>query len=411
MRVGRTLEGAAPGPSRAGHGSTASLMTPASLQRPSPWTLRGTFALTGIVNTILGPVLPWLSTRWALSDRLAGLLFTFEFAGALLGGVASGWIAARWGTGRTMGVGMTLMVVGTLTTALGPFAVLASGLFIAGLGLGFVIPSMNLLVAKLEPHRRAAALSALNLSWGVGAMTWPIVVYVLHPFVGMTPILLVLGACLAFGARQLWRLPMASAHDGRPVLEPERQGWSIAALLGTLIVVYSGVEMAIGGWVTEYGRRIADLTTAQPGQISAAMFWGGLTIGRAGVAVRLSDRHANHALFAGLLVTACSMPLLLLSRSAALLAVSAMCAGFGMAPVFPVTIVSVARDCAPRVASALIALASLGGATLPWVVGVVSDATGSLTLGLAVLLWLVLALIGGHALRVVLEGREAEESI
>jgi fucose permease len=71
-----------------------------------------------------------------------------------------------------------------------------------------------------------------------------------------------------------------------------------------------------------------------------------------------------------------------------------------MAPVFPVTIAAVARTCSPRVASALIATAALGGATIPWIVGAVSAATGSLTLGLATLLALVLLLAGGHTVRV-----------
>jgi fucose permease len=83
-----------------------------------------------------------------------------------------------------------------------------------------------------------------------------------------------------------------------------------------------------------------------------------------------------------------------------LLAAGALCAGIGMAPVFPVTIAAVARACSPRIASALIATAALGGATVPWLVGAVSAATGSLALGLATLLVLLMLLAAGHAMRV-----------
>jgi fucose permease len=378
--------------------------------RPSFWTLHGSFVLTGIVNTILGPVLPWLTTRWGLSDLAAGALFSAEFAGGLFGGVASGWIAARWGTGRTMGAGMILMALGVSASALGPLPLVAAGMFGAGVGLGFVIPSMNLLVVRLEPARAAAALAALNLSWGVGAMGWPIAVALLQPVVGGGPVLLVLAACLALAALPLGRMPVPAStgeHESRGY--PARAG-PTAVLLGALIVLYSGVEMAIGGWVTEYGRRITDAATAQGGQISAAMFWGGLTLGRAGIAVRLADRYANHALFTGLVLATGSVPLMLLSANGAWLAGSAICAGLGMAPVFPVTIAAVARRCPPRTASALIAAAGLGGATVPWIVGSVSDATGSLTLGLAVLFVLLLVLIAGQAARVSLDGRARRSS-
>jgi fucose permease len=74
-----------------------------------------------------------------------------------------------------------------------------------------------------------------------------------------------------------------------------------------------------------------------------------------------------------------------------------------MAPVFPVTIAAVARSCDARVGAVLIALASLGGAAVPWLVGAVSDATGSLRAGLATLLVLLVVLIAGHALRVSIE--------
>jgi FHS family glucose/mannose:H+ symporter-like MFS transporter len=372
----------------------------AGAERPSAWTIHGAFVLTGVVNTILGPVLPWLATRWALSDRMAGTLFTAEFAGGLVGGVASGWIAARWGSGRTMGAGMMLMALGVAATALGPWPVVVMGMAVAGLGLGFVIPPMNLLVARLEPARAAGALSALNLSWGVGAMTWPIGLAVLQPIAGTVVVLLILAAALAISAMRLAAVATGAVATHHPAARATSGSASIVVLFGILIVFYSGVEMAIGGWVTEYARRMEDLGSARPGQVSAALFWGGLTLGRAGIALRLPDLQANPAVFTGLAIVAGALSLLLLSSSGIGLAASALFAGVGLSPVFPVTIAAVARTCSPRVASALIALAALGGATVPWLVGAISEATASLAFGLAALVALVLVLIGGHALRV-----------
>src|SRR3989442_1650438 len=38
------------------------------------------FVLTGVMTTLLGPMLPVFSARWSLSDSQAGYLFTAHFA-------------------------------------------------------------------------------------------------------------------------------------------------------------------------------------------------------------------------------------------------------------------------------------------------------------------------------------------
>ena len=123
------------------------------------------FILTGIVNTLLGPVLPWLAARWSLSDAAAGLLFSVQFAGGLAGGLVSGAIASRAGAGRTMGAGHLMMAIGLAAVAVGGFHVGIAGMALSGLGLGFVIPTTNLMAARLEPERTAAGLGAVNLCW------------------------------------------------------------------------------------------------------------------------------------------------------------------------------------------------------------------------------------------------------
>jgi fucose permease len=298
-----------------------------------------------------------------------------------------------------MAAGMLLMAAGVAAIVVAPWPGVAAAMGTAGVGLGFVIPSMNLLVARLEPARASAALSALNLSWGAGAMSWPVTIAILQPMLGAAAVLVALAGVLAAGAVRLAVIrPDPAAVQERAVVARSSPAGMIV-LFAALIVAYSGVEMAIGGWVTEYGRRIAEMPSARTGQFAAAMFWAGLTLGRAGIAWRLTDRRADPALFVGLAVVAAALTALL-TLPASLLAAGALCAGIGMAPVFPVTIAAVARTCSPRVASALIATAALGGATIPWIVGAVSAATGSLTLGLATLLALVLLLAGGHTVRV-----------
>ena len=55
-----------------------------------------------MATTLLGPLLPLLASRWALSDASAGALFTAQFSGQLTATTLSTLITARLGERRTL---------------------------------------------------------------------------------------------------------------------------------------------------------------------------------------------------------------------------------------------------------------------------------------------------------------------
>ena len=55
------------------------------------------FLPTGILTTLLGPMLPILMARWAMNDTQAGNLFLVQFLASLTGVQISGVQLARWG--------------------------------------------------------------------------------------------------------------------------------------------------------------------------------------------------------------------------------------------------------------------------------------------------------------------------
>src|SRR5258708_20494236 len=69
------------------------------------------FILAGAATIILGPVLPILISRWSLPDEQAGLLFTFQFCGNLLGIAALGPLVSSQGSERTFGIAFSLVSV------------------------------------------------------------------------------------------------------------------------------------------------------------------------------------------------------------------------------------------------------------------------------------------------------------
>jgi len=359
------------------------------------------FVVTGFVTTVLGPVLPWLTARWLLSDAAAGALFTIQFTGSIVAGALSGLIVERIGSSATLSAGYGLMAAGLAGLALGERASGTLAIGVAGVGLGFVVPTTNLIVARLTPDRAAASLGALNFCWGLGAATWPVIVARFSPVPGVRVALLLVSVLLfAMAVR------MASARFQVQVLReatgstPGASSWRRLTIFGLCIAIYSGVESAFGGWITEYTRRLTVDATAMRWETAASAFWGGLAGGRGLVAVGLARRFENVAIFSGLaLVGAAIATLLVVSGLSPVFAVAVAC-GLGLAPSFPVTMAALSREVPTNVAQPMVALGSVGAATVPWLVGAISSRTGSLSSGLSALLALLAALVVLHALRV-----------
>lgn len=356
------------------------------------------FILTGIVTTLLGPILPWLATRWSLSDASAGFLFTLQFCGGFAGGMASGSIAARLGESRALASGFVCMSAGVLAIGLGAREVGATGVLTTGLGFGVVIPLTNLMVARLQPRRPAAALGALNLAWGAGALVWPVGVAAAGLMTGTRVLAVILSALLAAMALRL----AAPGEQGSGVVSSSesigRESYRPLVLFGVIFPLYVGTEAALGGWLTEYARRLGG--AAPVWGFTTAAFWTGLTLGRALLALAVPASREAGAAASGLFLATGSVAGLLLAGDERFAIVCAAGAGLGLSPMFPVTVAALAREDPGRAGGPLIALGSVGGAGFPWLVGIVSAWTGSLRAGLSLLLATCGAMLILHFFRI-----------
>src|SRR6202051_297872 len=134
------------------------------------------FLPTGILTTLLGPMLPLLLARWAMNDTQAGNLFLVQFLAMLFGVQLSGVLLTRWGYRPAFLAGLLLMAGGVATLYLGSHLQGLISVAMYGLGLGLIVPTDNLLIAELSTGveanssagSRASAVSLLNFFWGVG---------------------------------------------------------------------------------------------------------------------------------------------------------------------------------------------------------------------------------------------------
>jgi MFS transporter, FHS family, glucose/mannose:H+ symporter len=213
-------------------------------------------------------------------------------------------------------------------------------------------------------------------------------------------LLLVSLLLLAMAALAAWaRFPVHALREVAGV--PLRLwSWRRVTILGLCIALYSGVESAFGGWIAEYTRRLGVDSPALRWETAASAFWGGLAAGRGLAWVGLARRLENAAVFSGLGLVVLAIASLLLISGSPLVFVVAAVAGLGLAPVFPVTLAALAREIPPKVAQPMVALGSLGAATVPWLVGAISSRTGSLSAGLGALVALLGVLVLLHVTRI-----------
>ncbi len=365
-------------------------MTPASGHSRAEWALLHLgFIFTGIVTTILGPILPLLASQWSLSDAKAGSLFTAQFLGALFGGLFTSVMIPRRGYRFVLAVGFLGMAAGI--GCLG-FSRWPSGWFatlIYGTGLGFVLPSTNLYVSEAMPRPRAASLSILNLSWGIGAVACPLLVSLLEPCAGLPRLLTSLGILLALFALAFSLLKLATSPQQKLASDASHRRLRLGAhawALAALFFLYVGAENALSGWVSTYAKRIG--TPAQGlWVITPSVFWGGLLLGRALAPLLLRVLAETKLAAAGLLLASCGTLTVLLSTTLPGIRFGAGIAGLGLAPLFPIYIAWLGQEFgaeAQRLGGVMFGLASCGGATLPWLVGAVSTSFASLHSGLTV---------------------------
>ena len=399
--------------------------------------LHAGFVVAGMATTLLGPMMPLLMARWSLTDAAAGALFTAQFSGQTLSTIGSTWLTARLGDRPTLALGMAMTSAGIAVMALVPWPYGAAAAFGYGLGLGLVLPLTNFIVAALRPARAAASLSLLNVSWGVGAVLWPLVVRLsmaavpsaVAPLAALTALTAALAAVL-YADRQAWPVrggakaaaaaggeqppaPVAAAAPApgaapAPVPAPApgppavargpAVGWLVAGFAAASYL-YVGAEASIGGWIAEFTRRTGPLL-GTAWTLAPTAFWGAETLGRLAAPLVLRRTSEARLLTAGLLVAAAAVILLVTADQVGAAMAGAALAGAGLAPIFPLILAAMNRQVAPvapQLMGPLFAMGGLGGATLPWVVGLTSTRTGSLQSGLVVPLVALAGIMALHA--------------
>lgn len=355
-----------------------------------PLLLHAGFVLTGVVTTLLGPLLPALTERWMLQDREAGRLLALQFGGSTGGVLLSSVLLPRLGLRRTLVLGFGAMAAGVAGLGLGARAAGLASIAVYGVGLGLAIPATNVAVAEAHPARAAAALNVLNFVWGLGATAWPFGArLMLHArgAAGLDALVALALTLVVLAVSFAWvpvTGPAAPRHADRAPEAAPPSGWRLPVAFGLLFFLYVGTENAVAGWAALHAQRLAE-SASSDWVLTPALFWAALLVGR-GVAPWLLDRLDEIRLaLAGLGLASAGAALLLVASDPRVAVGAVGLVGLGLASVFPIVIALMSKTfggASRRVAGWMFALAGLGGAALPWLVGALSTAFGGLRAGL-----------------------------
>lgn len=353
------------------------------------------FIALGLMMSSLGPTLPGLAEQTQSQLSEISILFTARAFGFLVGALVMGQLFDRLRGHKVMAAAICLLA---LILALVPLVPKLALLTILMLAFGFFEPGIdvgaNTLIVWLHRDKVGPFMNGLHFFFGVGAFISPIIVaWVITTTDGIAWAYWILALLIVLPALFIARLPSPTM----PPLVQEKGGgrvrWGLVGLIAFFFFLYGGAEIAFGGWIFTYATA-QELLTAGTAALLTSAFWGSLTVGRL-LSIPIARVWRNRRIiFVDLIGCLVSVGILLLwPQSVTAVWIGTIGLGLSMASVFPTTLSLAERhlNVSGQITSYFFVGASLGGMTIPWIIGQRFESVGPLQTMMIILACLLAA--------------------
>ena len=369
---------------------------------------------------MLGPALPTLAAAWGLADARSGFLLFIQPVSGIVGAL----LCTRNLFRSIVGGGVSL-VAGLLLFGVGRYAFAHLALALTGFGFGLLLTAGNILCGQMgsDDRDRARRLALLNFAWGVGAIISAPIFNAFrqagHPFAFFWSLAGVIAVVALLCGAGLKAILPAARGEQRPAILPV----PVRVLFAVAVLLYSGMEDAISGWLPTYTKRLLHLAgsgnAATFSAYAATAFFAAEVLGRLAMLPVLA-RFRQRTIYAGALALLLGSMLVVVAwpwfphgsaSSVAAIGMAAIAAGLGVAPVYPLILAMLmGRARTEHGLGWVFAAGGIGGGTLPWLSGAVSGFAGG---GMAVrwsFLVPVAAAVALLALRPRLQGANSAQT-
>lgn len=342
------------------------------------------FLLSGLCAISSGIIVSILQEKYRFSYSVSGTLLSLMSIGNMLASFVAGILPGKFGPKKSVLLLSSGYFVGYLLMAFfGNPGILAGAFLLVGIAKGGTINNCTVMVGN-NSENRPKAMSLMHACYATGAMLCP---FVITAFLCVNQNLPMVG--ISFGGLLLWLTFLTAGLSNK---QAELKAKSVTDfsflksvrfwLLTGLIFCQNAGETAVTGWLVSYYKSNGILS----GTLSTytiTIMWASTLIIRLLIAFVFPIKNTFRAI--SVMGIGCSVLYLgLICSNTAILAIL-MLMGFSafMAGVNPIGIAGVGKQLNEKSMGVLLPIASLGQIIMPWIIGIIADAT-SLKTGMLV---------------------------
>ena len=346
-------------------------------------------AAIGLISGSMGPSLGALAGQCRTS--LSGISFIFVAfpVGYTTGALVFGRLLDRHPGHRLLWPAVLLcsltLVLTPLVTSL---ALLALVMVLMGFGQSGLDVGSNTLLGWVYGDKVGPYMNILHFSFGLGAITAPLVLaQSLKMSGGITYAFWILALLMLPVGFWLLRLQSPVHKALQAKARPKKTPPSLAWLFILAFVLYSGLELGYGNWISSYAQKLRLEDEIMAAYLASA-FWGALTLGRL-AGIPLAARWAPMTILF-LDIAGCGIgvaALVIWPQSSAVIWGGTLVSGFSMASMFAALMTLAGRSLrlTGRLTSLFFIGSSAGAIVFPWGIGQGFESLGPLVMPYAVL--------------------------
>jgi fucose permease len=374
------------------------------------------FISLGLPDSLLGVTWPAMQSEWGMHIDAAGLIAMLITGSTILSSFLSGYIIAKFGTGKITFISCVITGLALLGISHSPsylwLLVLAIPL---GLGAGSVDAALNNYVAL---HFKAHHMNWLHSFWGVGATLGPLIVsrtiaktsswrlgYRSIAFIQIS-LAVILFFCLPLWTMHKTKEKIGPHVSKDSVKEKEIKSFKIKGVKYALATFffYCAAELSIGLWGSSYLIQVKNFSIERAASF-VALYYGGITLGRF-VSGFISFKLSNTQIIRwGIIIAFANVIMLLLPLPSFILISSLIGIGFGLSPIFPAmlhqTPVNFGKIHSQSIIGYQMAFGYIGSSFLPPLFGVVAKNTTISIFPYYLVICIVIILLCTEKLRVL----------